>query len=152
MATIHEDCLEGKLLSWLDVFCKLKASSVLARCEECGAAAKEGCLQCNGQYCSSCFQTIHMSSNSMRRHKSVPLSQLRNGPSHCASHPIHLLEYYCKDDSECCCSECCITGGHKGHQIVSLTEMVSSFDDMFFPMYVNFVMCRRSHSVRSSSH
>lgn len=122
-----------------------------ARCEECVAAAAVGCLQCGGQYCNNCFQTIHMSSNSMRRHKGVPLSQLRKGPSCCDFHPAHLLDYYCEDDSECCCSECCITGGHKGHQIMSLTEMVSSVEDMVFTSH-NSIICRRSYNVKSSSH
>ena len=105
-----------------DLSLKLRAS----RCEECGSLATCSCLQCNGYYCSSCFSTTHMSTNSMRRHKALPITQLGDsGPTHCHTHPTHLLAYYCKDDAATCCSECCITGSHKGHEVVSITEMVS---------------------------
>ena len=96
------------------------------RCEECVSLASLSCPQCDGHYCTKCFETVHMSSNSMRRHKPVPLSQLNSGPTHCPSHLSNPMDYFCTEDSQCCCSECCITGGHKGHQVVSLSEAVRS--------------------------
>lgn len=94
-------------------------------CDECGALGSIQCQQCTGIYCQSCFKTVHMSSNSMRRHTAVPLSQLQSGPTHCPTHQALLLDYYCTDDAVCVCSQCCITGDHKGHQVVPLNEIVS---------------------------
>ena len=75
-----------------------------------------------------------MSSNSMRRHISVPLSQIsQSGLTYCPAHQSLLLDYYCSDDGECICSQCYITGEHKGHEVIPLKQIVSvNFNNALF--------------------
>ncbi|XP_071137588.1 RING finger protein 17-like isoform X1 [Mytilus edulis] len=100
-------------------------------CRECcRRLATCKCDRCDFILCKICFNQIHGSSNTLRQHQAIPLSQEESSTttcqlevsSTCAIHDGKLIEYYCEDDHTPVCSRCVITGEHKNHSILSMEE------------------------------
>ncbi|XP_072273314.1 NACHT, LRR and PYD domains-containing protein 1b allele 2-like [Pyxicephalus adspersus] len=86
-------------------------------CMYCNSAisAVKTCLQCEGSLCEE-----HLAAhNRERNHRLIDPTSLENRK--CTKH-TKLLEYYCTEDGECICADCCVFGDHKGHDVEKLEE------------------------------
>ncbi|KAG2463935.1 TRI29 protein, partial [Polypterus senegalus] len=86
-------------------------------CDVCtggNVKALKTCLTCLASYCETHIQP-HRESAALRRHKlEQPIGNIHQRV--CPQH-LRLLEFFCRKDQRCVCSECVLTE-HKGHELV----------------------------------
>jgi exonuclease VII small subunit len=90
-------------------------------CTECEEKPADlDCQGCNTSFCKECSELVHKLKIN-RSHTLVPLGTLsRNRPTKCTQHPDKDVELYCVQDKCCICVLCCLAGGHKGHEAVTI--------------------------------
>ncbi|XP_028672563.2 E3 ubiquitin/ISG15 ligase TRIM25-like isoform X2 [Erpetoichthys calabaricus] len=91
--------------------------SEVVPCDVCtggNVKALKTCLTCLASYCETHIQP-HRESAALRRHKlEQPIGNIHQ--KLCPQH-LRLLEFFCRKDQRCICSECVLTE-HKGHELV----------------------------------
>ncbi|XP_076030327.1 E3 ubiquitin-protein ligase TRIM23-like isoform X1 [Oratosquilla oratoria] len=97
-------------------------------CDECCIATAEvQCKICKIQVCQPCFQNIH-SARTLSKHKAEPLYSFKFAMDVCSSHDV-VCDHVCLTCSQSVdagvfvCTECCVFGQHKKHQVMTLEEM-----------------------------
>jgi len=115
-------------------------------CGQCAQREVElECDECLEQFCASCAAQVHrrgrMAEHILRRpgelhNGSNSGIDSRGGPARqgqsalvpltrrffgCPSHPDEPLQYFCLScEKECICSECCVHGEHRGHEVLKV--------------------------------
>uniref|UniRef100_A0A8C4XD75 E3 ubiquitin/ISG15 ligase TRIM25-like n=1 Tax=Erpetoichthys calabaricus TaxID=27687 RepID=A0A8C4XD75_ERPCA len=96
---------------------KSYTGSEVVPCDVCtggNVKALKTCLTCLASYCETHIQP-HRESAALRRHKlEQPIGNIHQ--KLCPQH-LRLLEFFCRKDQRCICSECVLTE-HKGHELV----------------------------------
>ncbi|XP_014803197.1 PREDICTED: E3 ubiquitin/ISG15 ligase TRIM25-like isoform X2 [Calidris pugnax] len=87
----------------------------------CQPAVKT-CLICDASLCQAHLNK-HNAKASQRYHILVEVGAGGAAEERRCSEHGRLLECYCQDEGEYICVLCCITGGHKGHSVVTLKEV-----------------------------
>lgn len=96
-------------------------------CDECiNREACWTCEKCEESFCSICFDHVHSKGvKSMQKHEKKPIQRtLHNSmiQKSCEDHSNRDLEFFCDEDRELACSYCCVTGKHKGHNVLTLRQ------------------------------
>ncbi|XP_067834715.1 E3 ubiquitin/ISG15 ligase TRIM25-like [Heptranchias perlo] len=98
------------------------ADSARVLCEYCienPSPAVKTCLKCKTSLCSLHLK-LHLLNKTFSGHTLIePLADLTE--RQCLDHK-KVLEFYCKDDAECVCVSCTITGKHNSHTLLSLDQ------------------------------
>ncbi|XP_067899270.1 E3 ubiquitin/ISG15 ligase TRIM25-like isoform X1 [Heterodontus francisci] len=88
-------------------------------CDDNPNPAVKTCLKCETSFCSHHLKP-HLLNKTLSGHTLMePLLDLTG--TKCLDHK-KVLEVYCKDDAECVCISCIITGKHKSHTLLSLGQ------------------------------
>ncbi|XP_067833513.1 E3 ubiquitin/ISG15 ligase TRIM25-like isoform X2 [Heptranchias perlo] len=88
-------------------------------CDETPTLAVKTCLKCEASFCSRHLKP-HLWKEALKDHTLIePTADLTE--RQCLDHK-KVFEYYCKDDAECVCVSCTITGKHKFHTLLSLDQ------------------------------
>ncbi|XP_067899273.1 E3 ubiquitin/ISG15 ligase TRIM25-like [Heterodontus francisci] len=88
-------------------------------CDDNPNPAVKTCLNCETSFCSLHLKP-HLQNKTLNGHTLMePLLDLTD--RQCLDHK-KVLEVYCKDDEECLCGSCIITGKHKSHTLLSLDQ------------------------------
>ncbi|XP_067834591.1 E3 ubiquitin/ISG15 ligase TRIM25-like [Heptranchias perlo] len=98
------------------------ADSARVLCEYCienPSPAVKTCLKCKTSLCSLHLK-LHLLNKTFSGHTLIePVADLTE--RQCLDHK-KVLEFYCKDDAECVCVSCTITGKHNSHTLLSLDQ------------------------------
>ncbi|XP_067833532.1 E3 ubiquitin/ISG15 ligase TRIM25-like [Heptranchias perlo] len=88
-------------------------------CDETPTLAVKTCLKCEASFCSRHLKP-HLRKEALKDHTLIePTADLTE--RQCLDHK-KVFEYYCKDDAECVCASCIITGKHQSHTLLSLDQ------------------------------
>lgn len=102
-------------------------------CDECSEnAAISQCQKCEATFCESCFDSVHMSSRTLRSHKAIPLALTHLfgvTTQTCETHEGRELEFYDHNDGKLICSLCIVTPAYQGHKIVPAHELTDEITD-----------------------
>ncbi|XP_078087407.1 E3 ubiquitin/ISG15 ligase TRIM25-like isoform X2 [Mustelus asterias] len=95
------------------------AHIVCDNCDENPNPAVKTCLKCEISLCSLHLKP-HLRNKAFSGHTLIePVADLTG--RQCSDHK-ELLNFYCKDDTECVCVSCAIIGKHKSHTLLSLDD------------------------------
>uniref|UniRef100_UPI00398EAE3A E3 ubiquitin/ISG15 ligase TRIM25-like n=1 Tax=Pristiophorus japonicus TaxID=55135 RepID=UPI00398EAE3A len=101
---------------------QLSADSAHVMCDYCidnQSPAVKTCLICFSSFCSIHIKR-HLLNKALNGHTLIePVTDLTD--RQCPDHK-KVLEFFCKDDAECVCGSCIITGKHKSHTLLSLDQ------------------------------
>ena len=115
-------------------------------CESENATMK--CLDCtkNRFFCDICFSVSHKSDKNMAHRKEIisdkDIEERRKNPDQenlgrCDIHKQNKLKYICKSCHLAICSDCVITGDHKGHDAISIQDIQPEIAKMIEEMILS---------------
>jgi tripartite motif-containing protein 23 len=81
------------------------------------------CVVCGSHLCSDCSELTH-ATRTLARHRRVPLADKPRERAKCATHPSHVAEFTCLEDScqqsPLICFVCKDYGRHKNHKVIQI--------------------------------
>ncbi|XP_048577826.1 RING finger protein 17 isoform X3 [Nematostella vectensis] len=103
------------------------------KCEECfRVTATSRCIKCECVFCALCFEKVHSSSHTLRRHKPYPISKTSLGSeAGCPEHKNRPHEFFDRTENLPVCSHCAVTGERHGHDIVPISDVVDDLKQQF---------------------
>lgn len=104
-----------------------RLSSTPTICDEClQRDACCSCEKCEESFCNICFDHVHGKGiKAMQNHEKKPINRTMYNSmiqKCCEDHSNRDLEFFCDEDNELTCSYCCVTGKHKGHNVLTLRQ------------------------------
>ena len=80
------------------------------------------CAECFRCYCEKCNKYVHESSKK-KDHKTENIPKGVKVDTLCPLHKDEPLKMFCVNDNELCCPMCGLSGPHKGHNLVKVSEV-----------------------------
>ncbi|CAI9543187.1 unnamed protein product, partial [Staurois parvus] len=84
-------------------------------CVDSPVPAVRSCLLCEVSLCDKHLKVHKKSPEHILSDPTLSMESRK-----CSVHKKKILEYYCTEDETCICVSCCMIGGHKGHEMMSL--------------------------------
>ncbi|KAM7308903.1 RING finger protein 17 isoform X2 [Ixodes scapularis] len=112
-----------------------KKTARTVSCDECGdREASCRCDTCPSNYCKFCFEQVHKTGKTMKRHqpKRLEASVVAAPPPMCQEHE-RVMEFFCQTDGTLICSFCVVMGTHKLHDVVAILDQNKACMDQLRP-------------------
>lgn len=117
-----------------------KKTARTVSCDECGdREASCRCDTCPSNYCKFCFEQVHKTGKTMKRHQpkrleaSVKTSMSAAAPPPMCQEHERVMEFFCQTDGTLICSFCVVMGTHKLHDVVAILDQNKACMDQLRP-------------------
>ncbi|XP_076083117.1 uncharacterized protein LOC143054105 [Mytilus galloprovincialis] len=124
--------------SMLDKRAIQKAEKMCDSCQfnEESKKAKSWCPICEEAFCDQC-EKYHKTFKMLARHKLFSIQEMQSGDTHfeicevqsCDEHPGKIIEFYCLDHSQPCCTSCATLSHRKCENVTSIQKAASGIKE-----------------------
>ena len=97
-----------------------KKETKIKNCGICESDATCLCFDCYNYFCESCFKFVHEKRKS--NHKKEKIDPYLPFNFRCPEHQRGLLDLFCIDEKELCCSYCYYENLHKDHMVLKISN------------------------------
>ena len=99
-----------------------KKESKIKHCGICETDAMCLCFDCYNYFCESCFKFVHEKGKGKSNHIKEKIDPYLPFNFRCPEHQRGLLDLFCIEEKELCCSYCYYENLHKGHIVLRISD------------------------------